>query len=380
MTWYIASDERRKVRQVVIELPAGGARDSKFGSLGLAAKYENLLSQTWCAGYFRTDAEKGPFLLVRADGHVAKLKESPLRVAFSCYREPSGGVLGVFVAAENPELRKASQTGHAVFECVYGLDFQDTVERIRDGLSRDVIHLCFADAATNMRMSMIDASGQSREMTAPACRFDRVFPVPDDCRRALVEEFRELMAYHRSLAPSRRDYTRSMQQLSADFPASEHPILNRTQQNAPALPSAKARQSFWKRLFGTASQSAPPGRPAFEVLPFEKLEHVVLFTKAHIESFSPSDEMQLVFEELTGRSIQEISQKAGFQLFRNSGNTLDLAKKGSVAIIAASELGLKLGSKELPDRLIAGALKSTERYFRDSKTGHEFVIVLLYGA
>jgi hypothetical protein len=56
-----------------------------------------------------------------------------------------------------------------------------------------------------------------------------------------------------------------------------------------------------------------------------------------------------------------------------------LAKKGSVAIIAATELGLSLGDKDLPNRFIAGALKSTERYFLDSETGHEFVIVLLYG-
>jgi hypothetical protein len=83
--------------------------------------------------------------------------------------------------------------------------------------------------------------------------------------------------------------------------------------------------------------------------------------------------------DITTRSIQEVTQRAQFQLFRNSGNTLELATKGSVAIIAATELGLSLGDKDLPNRFIAGALKSTERYFRDPETGQEFVIVLLYG-
>ena len=90
--------------------------------------------------------------------------------------------------------------------------------------------------------------------------------------------------------------------------------------------------------------------------------------------------MQQVFEDLTGRSIQEISRKARFQLFRNSGDTIDMAKKGNVATIAATELGLSLHDQDLPQRFIAGGLKSTERYFRDSETGQEFAIVLLYGS
>jgi hypothetical protein len=378
MSWYLAKDDRRKTRQVVIELPAGGAQDSKFGSLGLAAKYENLTRQPWCAGYFRTDAEKGPFLLVRADGHVAHLRDSPLRVAFSFYHEPAGGLFGVFVAAESPELRRASQTGHAVFECIYGLDYQDTVERIQDALARDVVHLCFADASTNLSVSSMQPDGTFKEMTPPACRFDRVYPMPDDCRQALVQQLRELMGYHSSLPPSRRDYQGSMEQMSADFPPSEHPVLGRSH----ATGTSPSRPSFLKRLFGGASQPPQSSSTNTTVLPFDKLEHIVIFARRHVESFKPSDEMFRVLEQMTGRTVEEIRHKASFQLFRNSGDTIDTAKKGErVSIIAATELAMKGADSpaEKAKRAMAYSQNASERYFRDSSSGEDFAIVLLYG-
>jgi hypothetical protein len=257
------------------------------------------------------------------------------------------------------------------------LDFHDAVERIEQGLSRDSIHLCFADASTNLTMCMIDASGASKDLVAPQCRFDRVFPVPSDCREALTREFRELMAYHRALAPSKRDYPRSMQELTADWPATTHPVLGRDNAVATDRP-AEVRASFWKRLFGKSSSGDSATRPAPEPAAFDDLEHVVLFARENLQSFSPSDKMQQVLEEMTGRSIQELSQKARFQLFRNSGDTIQMAKKGNVAIIAAIELGLSLGDQDLPKRFIAGRVKATERYFRDPETGGEFAIVLLY--
>ena len=241
--WYLTKDDRRRVRQIVAELPPDGTRESEFANLGLAAKYQNLMSQTWTAGYFRTDAKIGPYLLVRADGYVDRLRNCPVRVGFAFYREPSAGLFGIFVAADSsPELQRASPTGHAVFECIYGLDVDDTVQRIRDALAREVVHLCFADKSSMMSQSMMDASGKFVERSPPCCRFDRVIQISEDCRQALGQQFKELLDYHRS---TRQDYQRGVQELSADFPAREHPILARSS-SASSSPSETPEKKWWE--------------------------------------------------------------------------------------------------------------------------------------
>ena len=231
MDWYRAEDEQRSVRQLVLDDLRGGAQEPEFGSLGLSRKYENLLSGSWCAGWFRTDAQPGPFLLVRADGRVELFRACPLRVAFSFFREPAGGLLGIFVAGQDESLRAASPTGLGVVEIIYGLDDPDIVGRIRDGLARDALHICFADASTGMSMEVLDASGGIRELTPPQCRFDRIFPLPQELRSPLLREFDELLEYHRRLPTRKRDYIKSMRQLEGDFQADADPILTRPTQN-----------------------------------------------------------------------------------------------------------------------------------------------------
>jgi hypothetical protein len=225
LNWYLARDHRRRTNQVVIQLAEGGATDSKFGTLVLAAKYEFLNAQPWCAGYFRADADAGPFLLVRADGNVEHLRRPALRLAFSFYRLPAGGLFGIFVEADAQPLRLASPTGQPVIEGVYGLDVADAIERMRDALARDVIHMCFADASRSFTHITIGPSGGSTEVNPPECRFDRVFHVDSDCRRSLLHEFDQLLKYHAGLSERVRSYQRSMQELAERFPAAESPIL-----------------------------------------------------------------------------------------------------------------------------------------------------------
>lgn len=142
--------------------------------------------------------------------------------------------------------------------------------------------------------------------------------------------------------------------------------------------SDEARPSFWKRIFGRSPPARSATKPTPEVLAFDSLEHVVLFAKENLQSFSPSSAMKRVFEEMTGRAIQEVSRKARLQLFRNSSEATQKAEKGNAAKIAAFELGSLLGDSDLPMRLLTGRVKAVERYFRDPDTNGEFVIVLLY--
>jgi hypothetical protein len=302
MNWYRASDARRKLRQIVIELPTAGAVGPRFGSLMLTARYEDLFVQTWNAGYFQMAWEQEPYLLVRADGYVDKLRECGLRLAFSFYRGRVGGLFGLFVAAKSPELDRAAPTKRALVECIYGLDMQHTVDLIHAGLARDSAHICFADASTNVRINVIDESGKSREYAAPACRFDRVYSMPADCQRALDQEFRQLLHYHRNLAPSKRNYRASVEELSGDFPPASDPILAQTEQSPSAAAEHGDKRSFRQRLLGLwQGPAAAATTLAPQVLPFEQFEHAMIFVKGPATNFQLSDAVQRVLEEMTGR-------------------------------------------------------------------------------
>ncbi|MDB6004558.1 MAG: FKBP-type peptidyl-prolyl cis-trans isomerase [Prosthecobacter sp.] len=225
LSWHLSRDDKRSVRQIVINVPAGHAQASKFGILFFASQYQHLNERAWCTGYFRLDDEPGPFLMVRADGHAKLFRDCPLQIAFSFYHLPAGGLFGVFVSADRPQLRTASPSGLPVVEGLFGLDDGDSVKRISDALERDLVHLCFA-GASNSTSVMFDERGQRIETSAPSCEFDRIAAVPPECRAALIQEFRELTDYHASLGRSNRDYPKIMEQLSSEFPPTEHPVLD----------------------------------------------------------------------------------------------------------------------------------------------------------
>jgi hypothetical protein len=249
-TWYLAKDDRRHVRQVVIETDESAAQASRFGDLMMSGQYKMLCSLSWTTGYFRLDDDPGPYLLARADGQTEHLRSGPFRVAFTFYREPAGGLFGLFVGADSEALRKASPTANPVIESLSGLDVQEVVDRIRDALAKETVHVCFAEAAQGLSMDAIGADGKFHKMSPPGCRFDRIISVPEDCRKALSAEFQGLLAHHRSLAVGARNFQRSAAQLDAEFPQSENPVLDYKYATATAKANVLTRPSFWKRLFG----------------------------------------------------------------------------------------------------------------------------------
>ncbi len=128
------------------------------------------------------------------------------------------------MSADLAELRAASPTGLPVVEGLFGLDDSDSVKRISDALERDVVHMCFAGSSGSTSV-MVDETGESIETSAPSCEFDRIAAVPSDCRAALMQQFRELTEHHASLGISKRNYSKSMEQLGADFPPTAYPLL-----------------------------------------------------------------------------------------------------------------------------------------------------------
>jgi hypothetical protein len=103
-----------------------------------------------------------------------------------------------------------------------------------------------------------------------------------------------------------------------------------------------------------------PIRPRF---PFDQFEHAMIFLKGPAANFQLSDDVHLVLEEMTGRSIREVSLKARpMHMVKNSGGVVDDVAKGArQGLIAATELGLKLRDKELPMRFLNDSLRVPSR-------------------
>lgn len=211
MNWYQAESAKKSVRQVVIEIPPGLEKDSKFGMLFLAGKYLALKTNTWGAGFFRLDGEPGPFFMVRADKLVNKLRGCPMKAAFCFYRMDAGGLVTVYFHADCPAVAKHLTYPIVLFEVAHGCDQDDTKSRIRDAISRDTLHICFADG---------DGVGINAQ-------YDVVVPLPSECRAILKQELEAIFSYHSSVPSNRRDFERSGQQMWAENPQGDNPILAR---------------------------------------------------------------------------------------------------------------------------------------------------------
>lgn len=210
---------------MVIEIPPGQEAKSKFGMLFFGAKYLHLMTAPWTTGFFRLDGDPGPYLMVRGDKAVSKLRGSPIRVAFSFYRMKAGGLCAIFVDADCPEVREKLTYPHVLFEMMYGLDTAEAKGQIQDAISRDSLHLCFAEGDGPGEMSGGIYSG-----SAINAEYDIVVPLPPDCRAALKQEWENLLKYHGSIPAGRKDFQQSGQQMQSENPQTENPILSRSSQ------------------------------------------------------------------------------------------------------------------------------------------------------
>jgi hypothetical protein len=235
--WYFAQDVAKHIRQVVVKLPSGPVLPSKFGSLFLPVDfYPDLTLQTWCAGFFATEDE-GPFLMVRADESFENFREPSLSIAFTFCRFEAGGVIAVFVGIDSPMSSNTSPAGRVV-ESVTALDtdIDGAVDRIKKALNRDKIHMCVAGAGSG-RSTIVDPNGRSIQMKPPGCKFDRIFPVEQAFRDALMKEFAELQKYHSSLSSTRRNARRCLDQFCTVFSKDVYPILPGSSYNVSAEPT-----------------------------------------------------------------------------------------------------------------------------------------------
>ncbi len=226
-SWYVATSQKLPLTQVVIELPTGAEKPSRFATLLLGDKYMDLVTGTWITGLFRMETDPGPFLLVRADGHLDEVVAAPLKVGFSFYRAPSGGIVGLYIYIDSESLRVSGGRPHAFMEFGYGLDQEDTVGRIRDAFRRDTLDVIFADGSNSTTVFLDPSTRRRQTVATPCCRYDISYSIDQKCREALLRELDALLQYHRSLPAGRKNFQTSMNEMWAALPMTENPILAR---------------------------------------------------------------------------------------------------------------------------------------------------------
>jgi hypothetical protein len=208
MNWYFSENNSKSVRQVVIGVDPQPVV-SRFGTLMLLGKYDHLRQSRWTTGFFRLDSDPGPFLLVKANDATARLKAQQFRIAYCFYRMKAGGLISLFVDFPSITIPGNPCDPFVLFEMTRGLDGEDERQRISDGISKQPLHLCFAEGAGDA----IEAS------------YDVLIDVATDCREALDREWKGLLEFHQSIPGSRRDFGASVAQMQQENPLSENPII-----------------------------------------------------------------------------------------------------------------------------------------------------------
>ena len=222
--WYAAEDQRRSVREVVVEATRPRPVGSRFGKLTLGEKYRTLMARFWAVGFFRLESDPGPYLLLRADGHTTRLRDQPFRVAFCFYRMKAGGLFALFVDFPNLRISTSPSAPYVLFETIRGIDLDDERRRIRGAIALPRLRLCFAEG---------EGPGEGLGCSIwTSDAIDALCDVPIDldpqCREALHREWESLLDYHDTLSGERRNFAASVRRLQSENPMTHNPIIDRS--------------------------------------------------------------------------------------------------------------------------------------------------------
>jgi len=231
-SWYFATTDGNRLRQVVLTLPPSCARETRFSELMLFPHYR-VTQKDWVAEVFTLDADPGPYLIVRADGITSKLHGQVTRIAFAFYHMKSSGILGILVNVDCPQAT-CREIGfpNIGFEMLAGLDTERGVVMYGKFIQRPTTHICFAES--NVSTGQLVNVADGRVMTAfPQGKFDLVADVSPDCLGVIRREWMSLLAYHKTI--SRPDFQTAVNDVCA--------LVPQAQEKCPILPPANDRRS-----------------------------------------------------------------------------------------------------------------------------------------
>lgn len=224
--WYFAENKSKGLRQIVFDISEDMIKETKFGSLILAAKYRNLMEKGWATGFFRLEGDRGPFLLVRADDFAEEIRKSKIKLGISYFRMDAGGLFGIYVYVDSEKLRKERDNPNVYFEIAYGLDESGSVDLMTDFLNKDQLELILADKNDRSSYNFIDtSSGGFKSSVAPLCKYDITISLDENSKKILNDELKDLKNYHSSVHSGKRNFQASVQQLWNVMPEMDNPIL-----------------------------------------------------------------------------------------------------------------------------------------------------------
>lgn len=237
-SWYLASNDAKHVRQVVLHLPA----ESRVPSRVEGCLVGKMATSSWAAITLfmpgDTPDRRGPFVFAKANGVVESLEGCPATVAFSFYRYRAGGLLQIFLHVKSPVVEQQAGSPYIV-ENGHWPEADDTRELIPELIAREYLDVCFL------------ADGPSGPCQG---YFGLRLALSQEIRVALSREWNALDEYHSSVRKAQRNQQEAMRQFESENPMSMNPILD--SQPPPALGTPVAahderskgtpRRTWWK--------------------------------------------------------------------------------------------------------------------------------------
>ena len=207
--WFFAEDKSRRLRQVVFTFRGQRITPSQFKStFTFPGQFKQLFygQSPFATGFFRTDRDPGPFLLVRSWGTFPTGEEmidsfTEFRIALTFIQMPTSGLVVVFISSDS--LQKYSQRGY--LECFYGLDEAFTRDLLADVIRGECLYAAL--------------DGDS------GFKYDVKICMDDQCRLVLAREWSRISAYHSGIQMP--DYNKATQSAFSLFANKVDPILSR---------------------------------------------------------------------------------------------------------------------------------------------------------
>jgi hypothetical protein len=218
--WYFAEHKVRCLRQVVLVSEPRRRVASRYHQLWLGPRFIEFARHPLVAGLLKLHSDPKPVLLVRTDGIVEEVSESPLHIALSFFHLPTSGLVAFHVSC----LPLRDRTRMGFLEQIYGLDSELTRGLVANALRGDGIDVVYAGGG-GVTHSVISPGRESEEMEGPRCEYDIDIPFDSYCRATLAEEWNAVLAHHRSI--QNPDFQAAGKALYRLMPEGASPILPR---------------------------------------------------------------------------------------------------------------------------------------------------------
>lgn len=335
MAWYYTRAKSPNMEQVVI-IPEGLELQKSKRMLMLTAQYLRVYKSFWTTVLFKSDDEKNPVLLIKANDSTEFLKDHPFLIGLSFIKGEYGNLFAVFVEFEGTYPFNCPTKPLVFFEDILGLDYEENRDRIRRSLNLERLKIWFAEGG--------NAEEENGIMSADAITitYEGEIPIVPECQKALSEAIGRHIDEHISIGPEKWDFRKTQAAFTEQLPITVSPILS---EDGNVQPSS--------------SDSAT-------VSGEREIAYVVIFVKGDPGFTTMPDSMKdAVFERAKSANFVVTSQTS-FHMFRNSADNVDTVRKGeSIAMVAVMEVILSLQRNE-PDEVMRLSSGCEQFYLKKS--------------